>query len=66
MNEISPRVLEALVIGALISLPFKAIGLWRASKNDQKGWFAALLLVNSLGLLELIYLFYFSQPKSKD
>ncbi len=55
-----------MLLGAVLSLPFKIIGIWRAARNEQKGWFAVLLLVNSLGLLELIYLFYFSQAKTKD
>lgn len=53
------------IAGALLALPLKIIGIWRAAHNEQKGWFAALLLLNTLGLLELIYLFYFSKPKEK-
>lgn len=57
---------RAVMIGFLISLPFKIIGIWKAAQNNQKGWFAALLLFNTLGILELTYLFYFSKPKEKQ
>ncbi len=66
MQTVSPELFNALLIGALISLPFKAVGLWRASQNNQKGWFAALFLLNTVGVLELTYLFYFSEKKQKN
>jgi methionyl-tRNA synthetase len=40
----------------LAAYALKGLALWRAGRNDQRGWFVALLLVNTLGILELIYL----------
>lgn len=45
-------------------LPWKGVALWRAARNGQKKWFIALLVVNTLALLEIIYIFYFSKPKT--
>lgn len=45
------------------TLPWKGVALWRAAKNGQKSWFIALLVVNTLAILEIIYIFYFSKPK---
>lgn len=42
---------------------WKGISLWRASKGSQKNWFIALLLINSLGILDLVYLFRFAKDK---
>ena len=42
---------------------WKGYGLWKAAKNSQKYWFVAMLLVNSLGILPIVYLKFF-QPKS--
>lgn len=39
---------------------WKGLALWRAAALRQKGWFVALLLVNTLGILEIIYLFLIS------
>ena len=36
----------------------KSYALWHAARRDDKGWFIALLIVNTLGILELIYLYY--------
>lgn len=38
-------------------LALKGYALWHAAKRDEKGWFIALLIVNTFGILELVYLF---------
>jgi len=45
------------------TLPWKGVALWKAANNRQKGWFIALLIVNTLAILEIIYIFYFSKPR---
>jgi len=50
-----------LVVWALF---WKGLALYRAVRNEQKGWFVALLIVNTAGILDIIYLLFFSQPKS--
>ena len=45
------------------SLAWKGVALWKAAKNGHKKWFVALLIVNTLAILEIIYIFYFSKPK---
>lgn len=45
------------------SIAWKGLALWRASKNDQKNWFIAILVVNTLGILEIVYLFGFAKKK---
>jgi hypothetical protein len=66
MYDTSSPVFKAALIGALLSLPFKVYGLWKSAQNKQWGWFVSMLLFNTLGLVELTYIFYFSKPKTKD
>ena len=47
----------------LWTLPWKGVALWRAAKNNHRKWFIALLLVNTMAILEIIYIFYFSKEK---
>ena len=42
---------------------WKGWALWRAAKNDSKVWFVVLLLLNTLGILEILYLFVFGKEK---
>ena len=39
----------------------KGIALWKSARNGHKGWFIALLVINTLGLLELVYIIWFSK-----
>jgi hypothetical protein len=41
---------------------WKAIALWKSSRNNQLGWFIALAILNTAGILEIVYL-VFLQPK---
>lgn len=47
------------------SLSIKGYALWHAARNEQKGWFIALLILNTVGILEIIYLLWF-RPEPKN
>jgi len=47
------------------TLPWKGVALWKAANNRQKGWFVALLVLNTLAILEIIYIFYFAKKKTE-
>jgi methionyl-tRNA synthetase len=47
------------------TLPWKGVALWRAANNRHKGWFVVLLILNTLAILEIIYIFYFSKPRQQ-
>ena len=56
-----------LVIPLVIwDLTWKGISLWHSSKENSKYWFIAILLVNSAGLLPIIYYFYFRKNSIND
>lgn len=45
---------------AIWTISWKGVALWKAAKNDSKPWFIALLLINTLGILEILYVFVLS------
>lgn len=45
----------------LVSLALKGFALWHASKRNEKWWFIALLVINTMGILELVYLIFFAK-----
>jgi hypothetical protein len=47
----------------LLDLVLKGISLWKSARSGQKYWFIALLVVNSLGILPLIYLLAFQRSQ---
>jgi hypothetical protein len=42
---------------------WKGIGLWKAAKETQKYWFIAILILNTLGILPILYIFVFKKGK---
>ena len=53
-----------LVLLSLWELVWKGFGLWHSAQNKQRGWYVAILLLNTAGLLPIIYLLWF-KPKQK-
>ncbi|PIZ44833.1 hypothetical protein COY31_01720 [Candidatus Wolfebacteria bacterium CG_4_10_14_0_2_um_filter_39_18] len=43
------------------SIIWKGLALWKASRLGSKPWFVVLLLVNTAGILEILYLYIFSK-----
>lgn len=56
-----PAAGSVIAIFAVWSLVWKGFALWQSARNGQKWWFIAFLLVNSIGLLEILYLFVFAR-----
>ena len=62
INDI--RILAAV---AIWSLPWKGYALWLAARKNKKAWFIALLVLNTLAILDILYIFVFSKKeKPKD
>jgi len=40
----------------LLDLILRGFALWKSARNGQNVWFTALLVINSMGILPLIYL----------
>lgn len=55
--------LVGLVVLLLVvwSLYWKGRALWVAARKGDKLWFVVLLLVNTLGILEILYIYRFSK-----
>lgn len=46
------------------SLIWKGIALWNCGRNKQLGWYLAIFILNTLGILEIIYLIFFRENKN--
>lgn len=51
-----PEVLVWLIPLTIIVLILKLVSLWKAAKGNQKAWFVVLGVLNTVGILEIIYL----------
>ena len=51
------------LVAAIWTIPWKGVALWRAARNQSLAWFIVLLIINTLGILDIIYIFIFSKRK---
>jgi len=51
---------------AIWSLFWMGLALWKAARNGSKVWFIVLLLVHTMGILDIIYILFFSKSKEKN
>lgn len=58
-----PPVLLLIVLWSLL---WKGLALWRAANRGDKWWFIAFLILNTAGILEIIYLFVVTKAKLSD
>lgn len=46
-----------VLIAALVwELCWKGVALWRAAQRKQSVWFVVMLIINSVGILPIVYL----------
>jgi hypothetical protein len=58
--------LSVVLIPLMIwSVFWKGWALWKAAKNDSKVWFIVLLVINTVGILDIIYIFLVAKKKSR-
>jgi len=60
-----PGFLITFAVLGVWTLIWKGFALWRAARDESKVWFVILLLVNTLGVLEIVYLFAISPMRKK-
>ena len=63
MSESMRPLLFSLLAADII---LKGISLYKSARKEQKVWFVALLLINSLGVLPLIYLLIQNSAEGKQ
>ncbi|MCX6755271.1 MAG: DUF5652 family protein [Candidatus Nomurabacteria bacterium] len=50
----------------LWTLAWKCYSSWLASKNNDKRWFVALVVLNTAGILDMIYVFWVLKKTNTD
>ncbi|MEK7077165.1 MAG: DUF5652 family protein [Patescibacteria group bacterium] len=61
-----PFIITLVVLGVLWTLPLKGVALWKAAGRKDLYWFIAILVLNTLAVLEILYIFVFSKRRKKE
>lgn len=56
-------ILPLLLVWTLF---WKGLALWHSAQRKDAWWFVALLVINTLGILEIVYLFVFAKLKFEE
>ena len=56
--------LPLIAVLAVWSVAIKGYALWHAARNEQKWWFVFLLIVNGIGIPEIVYLVWFRADRT--
>ena len=57
LNQLPSWTIAVVILLAIWSLYWKAAALWHAARSKQLNWFILFTLINTCGIVELIYLF---------
>ena len=49
----NPMIMYPLLIWSIF---WKGLALWRSARMNHKGWFIALLVINTVGIFEIVYI----------
>lgn len=60
INQISPVWFFVIFLWSTL---WKGIALWKAANLKQRNWFVGILVINTLGILDIAYLFFFAKKK---
>ena len=55
-----------LAIILIWSAVWKLIALWKAARKNSPVWFVVLAIINTAGILEILYIFVFSKMNGKS
>ncbi|OHA93120.1 MAG: hypothetical protein A3H52_02070 [Candidatus Zambryskibacteria bacterium RIFCSPLOWO2_02_FULL_39_26] len=55
-----------LVLLVLWSTVWKGLALWKSARLSHKKWFIILLVVNTVGILEIIYIYFVAKKYSVE
>ena len=61
MEKLLMDYMWVLIILVIWSTPWKGMALWRSARRGHTGWFIVLLVVNTLAILDILYIFIFSE-----
>lgn len=60
---VSPTFLAVILVWSLV---WKGLALWKSATRRSVVWFIVLLVVNTVGILEILYIFLFSKIKLEE
>lgn len=65
-SSVPAGLLSLFFLLAIWSIVWKGFALWKSARAGSKVWFVVMLLVNTVGILEILYIYVFSKMGRKS
>ena len=68
LNEFATQFgisLWLLVVILIWTIVWKLLALWKAARKNHLTWFIVLAIINTVGILEILYIYVFSEMTMK-
>ena len=62
-NVVPGWLIAIVIVLGIWEAVWKAIALWRAGNDRNLLWFVLMFVLNTVGILEIIYIFGISRPR---
>jgi hypothetical protein len=56
LHSMLPWLIPTIIILATWDSVWKLIGMWKAGRNNHLAWFICIALINTIGILPIIYI----------
>jgi hypothetical protein len=56
LKGFADNYLPLIIVLAIWEAIWKLVGMWKAGRNNQLGWFICIALINTIGILPIVYL----------
>ena len=63
LANLNPFILFLILLWSLV---WKGFALWKSARNNQKGWYVCLLVLNTLGIAEIVYILAFQRNRNAE
>ena len=54
-----------IIILAIWDGVWRIIGMWKSARNKQLAWFICIVIINTIGILPIIYLVWFQKDRNQ-
>lgn len=64
-NYLILNILHSPLLPILLAweIVWKSIALWKAARHNQLYWFIAIIIINSVGILPILYILFFQKER---
>jgi hypothetical protein len=53
-----------IIVLAIWEIVWKGVALYKSARNRQHYWYVALLIINTVGILPILYILFFQKNKN--